>query len=193
MLFSWHWGEAAPSGEHLQSGREQLWGPNSSPTPKSEFPQPLSVRKCRLQSSTLKKVRAGNLPLNPIYCNVHRDPELPKQWLYTHRNWLICDLLSADIQGSVVTLEVPLGPRIPHVPARQVLKAQYQISIFPSKRPWPCPPAAHQDPACSPRQPLMEKPKKPSWHLSQAWPVTPGRQGHWPVLGWHLFSKEPSG
>lgn len=50
-----------------------------------------------------------------------------------------------------------------------------------------------KDPASLPRQPLMEKPKKPSWHLSQAWPSTPGRQGHCPVLGWHWSPWEPSG
>lgn len=57
----------------------------------------------------------------------------------------------------------------------------------------PHPPGPGKHLASSPRQPLMEKPKKPSWHLSQAWPSTPGRQGHCPVLGWHWSSWEPSG
>lgn len=38
--------------------------------------------------------------------------------------------VSIDIQGSVVTLEVPLGPHIPHAPALQVLKAQHLLAIF---------------------------------------------------------------
>ena len=50
-----------------------------------------------------------------------------------------------------------------------------------------------KDPASLPRQPLTEKPKKPSWHRSQVWPSTPGRQGHCPVLGWHWSSWEPHG
>lgn len=53
--------------------------------------------------------------------------------------------------------------------------------------------AAGTHPASSPRQPLMEKPKKPSWHRSQAWPSTPGRHGHCPVLEWQRSSWEPSG
>lgn len=71
------------------------------------------------------------------------------------------------------------------------------IATFPvvliAQKPRPHPPGSQEGPASLPRQPLMEKPKKPSWHLSQAWPSTPGRQGHCPVSGWHWFSWEPSG
>lgn len=44
-----------------------------------------------------------------------------------------------------------------------------------------------------PRQPRAEKPKKPWWHRSHCFPVTPSWQEHCPVSSWHLLSRDPVG
>lgn len=46
-------------------------------------------------------------------------------------------------------------------------------------------------PSLLPRQPLAEKPKKPWWHRSHCFPVTPGWQEHCPVTVWHPLSRDP--